>query len=111
MGDIRSIATAVEAYSTDLNFTPKVASNRFVASALDSYITPTFMRRIPGLDAWREGIGWVSTTAGDSYTLYSFAKDTAIGTWNGGPKTDFGDDIVYSNGQFYQYPEGMQVGS
>lgn len=110
MGDIRTIATAVEAYSTDFNFYPKVDNGRAI-NQLTTYLTPTFVRRLPGTDGWKEPIQWLGVVAGDTYTLYSTGKDTAAGGWIGGGTTDFGADIVYSVGQFWQYPEGMQTGT
>lgn len=110
MGDIRTIATAVEAYSTDFNFYPKVTDGAAI-NQLTAYITPTFVRKIPGTDGWGIPIGWWGTTVGDTYTLYSRGKDTAVGVWRGGPTTDFGFDIIYSVGEFWQFPEGMQTGS
>jgi general secretion pathway protein G len=108
MSDIRSIATALEAYSVDFNFYPKNISGTIVA-ALETYLTPTFIKRLPQNDGWNQQLQLLMDTNGQSYTLYSYAKDGASAAWTGGPKTDFADDIVFSNGQFYQWPEGMQT--
>ena len=108
MSDIRSIATALEAYSVDFNFYPKSITTGAV-TLLDTYITPTFIKRLPTNDGWNQALLLVMDGVGQSYTLYSVAKDGAAGTWTGGPKTDFAEDIVFVNGQFYQWPEGMQT--
>ncbi|HPC83114.1 MAG TPA: prepilin-type N-terminal cleavage/methylation domain-containing protein [Thermoanaerobaculaceae bacterium] len=113
MADIRSIATAVEAYTVDNNFYPRVGTNS-ARTALEHYLEPTYIRRIPQNDGWSNPIGWIGdTTAGNSYTLWSGGRDRNTSmTWvGGGPRTDFIDDIVYSVGSFVQWPEGVQIGS
>ncbi len=110
MSDIRSIATALEAYSVDFNFYPKGLRHSSVTQTRRPYIMPTFIKRLPTNDGWNQALQLIMDGAGQSYTIYSQAKGgarTALGT--GGPKTDFADDIVFSNGQFYQWPEGMQT--
>jgi general secretion pathway protein G len=112
MGDIRTIATAVEAYGVDYGFYPKVTFNADVSTALVSYLTPTFIRKIPNRDGWNNPMDWMGSTAGAAYTIGSYAKDGpsgGAGDLSGGPKTDFNSNIIYSNGVFYQWPEGMQV--
>ena len=43
------------------------------------------------------------------YAIVSTGKDGASeSTLNGGATTNFDCDIVYSNGSFIQFPEGMQ---
>jgi general secretion pathway protein G len=108
MSDIRSIATALEAYSVDFNFYPKGISGTTVA-ALDTYITPTFIKRLPTNDGWNQTLLLMMETAGQSYTVYSAAKGGGGTVAGPGPKTDFADAIVFSNGQFYAWPEGMQT--
>lgn len=109
MADIRSIATAVESYQVDWNFYPKGAT---VLSNLNTLVTPTYIKRIPDKDGWNQNMGFLSLTDGTSYTVWSTAKaggDGTAYTGTGGPKTDFGDDIIFSDGRYYQWPEGMQV--
>jgi type II secretion system protein G len=108
MADIRSIATAIEAYSVDFNFYPRVSI--VLPTQIESYITPTFIKRLPLTDGWNQTLALLMDGTGQSYTIQSAAKGGRLeGTPTGGPKTDFGDDIVFSNGQFYQWPEGMQT--
>lgn len=111
MADIRSIATAVEAYTVDNNFYPKVASGN--VNGLSHYLEPTYIRRIPPNDGWNSAIGWVGDTTGNSYTIWSGGRDrnTGFGWQGGGPRTDFNDDIVYAVGSFVQWPEGVQTGT
>src|SRR5512136_1798332 len=98
MSDMRSIGTALEAYSVDFNYYPKIAGGTI--SVLDPYIAPTFIKRLPLNDGWNQALMLDLNTGGTGYTLYSWAKNGSTDTWGGGPKTDFNDDIVFSNGQF-----------
>jgi general secretion pathway protein G len=107
MSDIRSIATALEAYSVDFNFYPKVAVS--VVAGFDTYITPTFIKRLPSNDGWNQALIVMNDVGGQSYTIYSQAKGGTGAPGTAGPKTDFGDAIVFANGQFYAWPEGMQT--
>ena len=109
MGDIRTLATAAEAYTVDFGFYPKVAAGN--VTTLNDYLTPTFLRKLPAKDGWNQVLYWVGDTSGKSYTFWSGAKDgnTTISVANPGPKTDFNADIVYSAGTFVQWPEGMQT--
>ncbi|OFV81297.1 MAG: hypothetical protein A2Y78_13725 [Acidobacteria bacterium RBG_13_68_16] len=108
MSDIRSIATALEAYSVDFNFYPKGLSTG-VVTQLTTYVMPTFIKRLPTNDGWNQALQLDMETAGQSYTIWSLAKGGTGAVGTGGPKTDFADAIVFSNGQFYAWPEGMQT--
>jgi type II secretion system protein G len=112
MGDIRTLATAAEAYTVDFGFYPKVSTGGPVEGALVTYLVPTFLRKLPARDGWNNPIYWLGSSAGSSYTFWSGAKNSNTSldyTAPGGPKTDFNSDIVYSAGTFVQWPEGMQV--
>ncbi len=114
MGDIRTLATAVEAYTVDFEFYPNVGDGD-ASAQLETYLVATFLRKLPQRDGWNNTIKWNGTTAGVAYTFWSAAKDgpsagaTCTLVNGGGPKTDFAADIVYSAGTFVQWPEGMQV--
>ncbi|HNX51693.1 MAG TPA: type II secretion system protein GspG [Thermoanaerobaculaceae bacterium] len=116
MGDMRSIATAVEAYSVDNNFYPKLGPGA-IRPVLLHYIEPTYIKVIPASDGWRMNLHWMGGTAGDTYTIWSGAKghvqteSTVTLTTELGARTEFMDDIIYSVGAFVQYPEGMQAGA
>lgn len=118
MADLRSIGTALEAYSVDYNFFPKVSGAGTVANKLATYITPTYIKKLPQNDGWNKDncVEIDSATSFTSYTLWSTARDgtpgncgsfTLVGT--GGPTTNFDADIIFANGQFVQWPEGQQV--
>ncbi len=110
MADMRSIGTALEAYSVDFNFYPRTALTGGTVDQLQTYLSPTFIKRLPLMDGWNQNLLVNLDGAGTTYTIYTPAKGGAVdGSWSGGPKTDFADDIVFSNGQFFQWPEGMQT--
>lgn len=107
MADIRSIATAIESYSVDWNFYPKVADG--VINDLTTYLTPTYIKKLPTNDGWNREMRWYGTTSGASYTLQSYGKNGGEDVNTNGPTTDFNADILYVDGRFYQWPEGMQI--
>jgi general secretion pathway protein G len=106
MGDLRQLGGAVEMYAVDNNTYPKVANY----SALQPLIQPNYVKTVAGTDGWNHV--WVftgDTSAGAEYTLTSLAKDGKPSTVNGGPTADFNCDIVFANGQFFQWPSGTQT--
>jgi len=109
MADIRSIGTALEAYSVDFNYYPKVSLTDVAVTGLQTYLEPTYIKKLPKTDGWNRDIMVINDANGTSYTLYSRGKNGQKDTWSQGPKTSFDDDIVFANGQFYQWPEGQQI--
>jgi len=109
MADIRSIGTALEAYSVDFNYYPKVSLTDVAVTNLQTYLEPTYIKKLPSADGWNRDIMVINAADGTSYTLYSRGKNGNKGSWSQGPKHDFNDDIVFANGQFYQWPEGQQI--
>jgi type II secretion system protein G len=112
MADMRSIATAVEAYSVDNNFYPKIASS---FADMANYIQPTYIKRAPDQDGWQSALGWLGdSSAGTLYTIWSGGSDKnaalSVPTTLG-PQSTFTADIIYSNGSFITWPEGMQTGT
>ena len=74
-----------------------------------TYVSPTYIRVTPLADGWNSWFLYDTDTNGQTYTIGSGGKDgTTSSTVVPGPTTDFNADIVYSNGQFIQYPEGVQ---
>ena len=104
MADIRSVGTACEEYSIDLNVYP-VAANM---TTLEGVIEPLYIRQAPNTDGWNRAIQVASTNT--EYTICSNGKDGA-GTCTGdalGARTSFNDSITFANGQFVTWPEGQQ---
>jgi general secretion pathway protein G len=105
MADVRTIGSAVEAYATD---TANYPSSLGTWAALKVVISPIYFKSPPDTDGW--GTAWeVSSTAtGSSYSLTSQGKDGAASARPGGSTGNFDCDIVFSDGRFFQWPEGTQ---
>jgi general secretion pathway protein G len=103
MADMRSIGTAVEAYSVDNGRYP-VASD---ASTLALAISSNFVKVMPERDGWDHS--YVVNSETTAYTVFSSGKDGApSGCVIGTQTTQFNQDICFSHGQFIQYPVGPQ---
>jgi type II secretion system protein G len=121
MGDIRSIATAVEAYSVDFNRYPpsaafawgtgpaeNLAQPTATLSVVQGYISPTYIRVAPLSDGWNSWFLYGTDANNSAYGLQTVAKNGTIDLRDSPVTTDFNADIIYINGQFVQYPEGVQ---
>ena len=126
MADTRTAATAWEARATDVNkynaagaISAITLCTNDVTANLSGALVPTYIKLLPLKDGWghsyrfRTDQAWNSTTAqAQNYIVWSPAKDnafTATGSSTGGATTNFNDDIVFTNGVFVQYPEGVQT--
>jgi len=106
IGDIRAVALAVNAYATDWPYVPRLSGA--IAADLVPLLTPTYTKTLPVEDGWRQPLR--HDGEGLDYTLVSYGSDgTPDGVEPVGPTTHFNADIVLYNGQFIQWPEGMQV--
>lgn len=123
MVDIRNMAIAWEARNSDTgryNAAGQAngvegADQRVTAADLKSILTPTYTRMIPDLDAWgtpyqmfaNQPFG-SATNKANVYAIISGGKDGIIeADPTQGPFTNFDCDIVYSNGVFLSYPDGL----
>ena len=110
--DLRSLATATEAYATDNNKYPPASS----ASELSSVISPLYIKTVPTLDGWGTPIKYECWPAGEcrSYAFASAGKDKvfergSLQEYTANTKTsNFDCDVVFANGEFVQFPEGVQ---
>lgn len=132
MADMRTIAVAWEARATDENrynaagaiSAITLCSNSIDRFALSSAVTPTYIKLLPEHDGWSNSLRfyadqpWGDAKAAANYIIWSAAKNgNSDGTagWDttssspGGATTNFNDDILFSNGTFIQYPEGVQT--
>jgi type II secretion system protein G len=120
MADMRTNAQALEARATDVNtylipgadvdiVWPEATEN---VSALGPYLTPTYVKRLPVYDGWSTPFVYASTV--DSYAFKSFGADKSNNTENTTSSTEpittsnFDCDIIFSEGTFVMYPEGVQ---
>jgi general secretion pathway protein G len=110
LADMRSIATAVEAYATDQSFYPD-------PDTFEQAIVPKYIRVLPKVDGWGNSIRyecWSSTDGPtcDGYAIGSAARDgkfenESLADYEQGATTNFDSDIVFSNGQFIRCPQGL----
>jgi general secretion pathway protein G len=108
MADMRSIGTSIESYAVDNNFYPKNMANA-AAAAVGAYVAPIYIKTMPTKDGWNNDWDVDSTATGSQYTITSPAKDGSQGTQTGGQTSDFNCDIMFANGQFFQWPQGTQT--
>ena len=111
MADIRSIATAWEARATDVNqYTAAgltLPGTDMPMGTLATALAPTYIKSLPQKDAWNTMFDAQATT--NDYSIESYGKNAANEASDpGGATTSFNNDIIFSNGSFLQYPEGVQ---
>ncbi len=118
MADMRAVSTALESYSLDFGRYPPSAAFALppglslptdsLAMARD-YIQPTYIRMVPMVDGWNSWFAYGTTVTRTDYALRSNGR---LGEPQGSPAygvtTDFTDDVILVNGQFVQWPEGVQ---
>ncbi len=132
MADMRTIATAWEARATDLSrynaagaiSVITLCSNMVNNRELSGALTPTYLKLLPVRDGWGNELKfytdqpWNDPKGASDYIVWSAAKNgTSTGSagWDatatspGGGTSNFNDDILFSNGIFVQYPEGVQT--
>ncbi len=112
MADIRAIATAAEAYAVDNNVYPAAGYSRFTmqfATAISSQVSPTYIKQIPEKDAWGMYYLYASSNNSQQYQVISDGRDGRQNTSLSGKTQNFNDDIVFENGSYIVYPEGVQT--
>ena len=114
MADLRTVGTAVEAYAVDMAFYPTLSPATDFNSTWFAFLEPTYVKTVPRNDGWRTAFRSVSTSR--FYTLASAARDRVFEdeslqtlAYNGRTTQSMDCDIVYSNGSFMSYPEGIQT--
>src|SRR5438093_89743 len=121
MADMRTIGTAWEARATDVNrynaAGMTLPAGTVTVDNLISFLSPTYCKTFPRWDGWSNNWSLTadqawgdSTRAAQVYVIISYGKDGASegSAYTGGATSNFDCDIVYANGSFVQYPEGVQ---
>jgi len=118
MSDMRTMATAVEAYAVDNNFYPAgQCTGKFTAVTTTltdtslSRLAPTYIANPVKKDGWSNFLMYNTDdpVVNQEYGFRSRGRDnTADGTLVCTTTTNFNNDILYSNGGFLQFPEGSQ---
>lgn len=125
MADIRNMATAWEARATDTqSFTAAgLAAEGFIWPANDltyaqmqSILHPTYFKGLPKVDGWAMAFDFAADQplgngiASKVYGIRSRGRDRKVdAAIVPGPTTQFDCDIVYSNGGFVMFPQGVQA--
>ena len=105
MSDLHSIGEAIESYHIDHASYPAGVTDW---ATLQGSISPFFIKAPPDSDGWDHTWAVDTTAAGNSYTVVSLGKDGYPDSWAGGMTGNFNCDIVFANGQFFQWPQGTQ---
>ena len=106
MADMRTVATAVGTYATDMNFYPRDMGD---LGEVAPYLVPIYLRVMPERDGWHTTYQFETDGPGDHYTLISYGKDKVTDGFNGGETNHFDCDIYHQDGMFVQWPEGIQT--
>lgn len=113
MADMKTLGTAIESYSIDVNFYPISTSMASISSigATNMGIEPIYIKLAPAKDGWGGQLFYGSDAAGagSDYTIMTYAKDKKASPGSKGDTHDFDCDIIYQNGVFTAYPEGVQT--
>jgi type II secretion system protein G len=113
MMEMRNVATAWESRATDYNIYSAAGLSWPNAtspiSILAPSLEPTYMKSVPRYDGWGSEFHIGATP--NSYAIRSYGSDRVPGDDNTTTvlTTNYYDcDIIFADGQFVQYPEGVQ---
>ena len=120
MADMRSIASAWESRAIDLHrYSISGASFSWPdptsdVAAVAAVLAPTYVKKIPMYDGWNSMFRIGIPEDGKSYSVASLGADRARSitiTSASSPVTtaSFDCDIIFSEGAFLVYPEGVQT--
>ncbi len=120
MADMRNIGTAWEARATDAGrYNAAGAGLPGISTPMDittlgTLVAPTYIKDIPRDDGWTHQFVCftdipIGGTPAQKYAIVSGGADGSVASnIVTGPFTNFDCDIVFSNGIFVAYPEGVQ---
>jgi type II secretory pathway pseudopilin PulG len=112
MADIRSVATALEAYGTD-HSEEKAYPDGTTVEDLRKHLQPTYTTNVRAIDAWETGMRYMPLED-HGYVIISAGKDKTFDhespeQYTGGVTNNFDCDLVFANGSFVQYPDNIGV--
>ena len=118
MGDMKSLATAIESFATDQNFYPAAAAFTLPSGlslptstigTVPASLSPTYLRVVPLVDGWSSYFTYGASPERSDFALRSAGADGALeGSPVWGITTNFNADIILVDGTFVQYPDGAQ---
>jgi general secretion pathway protein G len=102
MGDMKSVGTALEIYTTDNSMVPNADLTALNAAP---YFVPFYIKVMPLSDSWGTAWNYVrGDNPSDQYSITSAGRDKTIaagaGMYQVTALSDFNKDITFSNGQF-----------
>ena len=119
MADMRNIANALEIrHIAEDTFTAAgqteviyPTTSPLTWDQVSQVLTPTYLREVPHYDAW--GTAFEFDGNSSEYYIRSAGKDKTFSgtTYKDILTHNFDCDIVYANGNFVVYPEGVQLPS
>ena len=104
VADLRILGGNIEVYSVDHGHYPAGSD----ITALN-VLVPEYLDDVMDVDGWDHELIYIGVAL--NYTLGSAGKDggdSLVLLDGGGPTSNFNDDIIYSAGNFVQWPEGTQ---
>lgn len=121
MGEVRSIATAAQSYSTDAQIFP-IATTTFAAAPglmANNDLTPDYIRTMPNPDPWNTSYQYAADASGHDFGVRSLGKNgaseagSAFATVSASnfliAKTNcFENDIVWFDDSYVMLPDGKQ---
>jgi general secretion pathway protein G len=125
MVDIRNMASAWEARNSEASRYNAAGQANGIEGAdqevtieqLRTALSPTYIKELPKADGWgtpykaytNQPWGSATQKAGN-YVIVSAGKDLVLESDPAtGPFTNFDCDIIYANGTFLSYPDGMTI--
>ena len=115
MSDIRAMAIAWEARATEMGRYSAAGMSMCCTTvvsteAMEELLAPTYIKDLVREDGWNNSLEYAVNTDGSSYQIRSYGRNgEPDGALTGGGTVKFDCDIIYSNGSFVQYPDGVQV--
>lgn len=114
MVDIRAVATAWETRATDVTGYTAAGALTLPSSptlteigTLVGLLEPTYIKSLPQRDGW--GTPFDIQANAEEYAIISYGRNAQPDSRAGGATTHFDADLVFQNGTFTQYPEGIQT--
>jgi len=106
MADIRTVATAWEARATDRNSYLLDREGKVPYESMRRALEPTYVKQLPRADGW--GNPFEFTASEQEYSIRAMGSDDRLDEVTiAGPTTNFANDMLYANGTFVAYPEGI----
>ena len=123
MGEVRSIATAAQAYSTDASIFPvgtmTTAWSPVTLATLGKDVSPDYIKALPQVDPWNvSAYGYAVTATGSDFGAISYGKGSitdgvtfaaaSANTFAVHNTNCFENDIIWVNDGFVVKAEGKQ---